>query len=160
MSESINFYLIPMPIQFSFEYLFVFMFCILMSVIAQLYLIPLISGRHGRPATKLPVRKTIKYFFIKTQCSSIRISNILCCNICHKDIADDFLYLSVLPAPYDVPGVLRPPQPGHDVPGWFPPAQADGDDQPGEVAANRPRLPAELPGGQSGGLEVRDRDMT
>ena len=36
------------------------MFCILMSVIAQLYLIPLISGRHGRPATKLPVRKIIK----------------------------------------------------------------------------------------------------
>ena len=30
-----------------------------MSVIAQLYLIPLISGRHGRPATKLPVRKII-----------------------------------------------------------------------------------------------------
>ena len=53
MSESNNFYLIPMPIQFSFKYLFVFIFCILMSVIAQLYLIPLISGRHGRPAKKL-----------------------------------------------------------------------------------------------------------
>ena len=64
-----NFYLIPMPIQFSFEYLFVFMFCILMSVIAQLYLIPLISGRHGRPATKLPVRKIIKFFKLHTATS-------------------------------------------------------------------------------------------
>ena len=62
MSESNNLYLIPMPIQFSFKYLFVFMFCIL---IAQLYLIPLISGRHGRPATKLPVRKIIKNFSSK-----------------------------------------------------------------------------------------------
>ena len=65
MSESNNFYLIPMPIQFSFKYLCLFMFCILMSVIAQLYLIPLISGRHGRPATKLPVRKIIKNFSSK-----------------------------------------------------------------------------------------------
>ena len=79
MSESINFYLIPMPIQFSFEYLFVFMFCILMSVIAQLYLIPLISGRHGRPATKLLSQENNKIFFIKTQFSSIKISNTLCC---------------------------------------------------------------------------------
>ena len=77
MSESNNFYLIPMPIQFSFKYLFVFMFCILMSVIAQLYLIPLISGRHGRPTTKLPVRQIIKFFSSKLNFLQLK-SQTLC----------------------------------------------------------------------------------